>query len=57
MFVSILIGLGVGVLFPLIAHAVGMPRGMVAPVMGALIGSLIPLAYRLQTRKDSSERR
>jgi predicted membrane-bound spermidine synthase len=57
MFVSILIGLGVGVLFPLIAHAVGMPRGMVAPVMGALIGSLIPLSYRLQTRKDSSERR
>jgi predicted membrane-bound spermidine synthase len=57
MLVSILIGLAVGVLFPLFAHAVGIPRGVVAPLMGALIGTLIPLAYWVQTRNNSSERR
>ena len=56
LFVSILIGLCVGVLVPIVAIPLGLPRGWIAPVIGALTGTLIPLIYRLQAKRGSTDR-
>jgi hypothetical protein len=51
LFVAIVAGIGFGAIVGLGVHVLGVPSGMVGPITGAVVGSLIPLIYQLRTRK------